>query len=239
MKNKYALNTLILVLLMIVSYPAQATDVTGSIDFNSAYEWRGLIFNDGLVAQPSIDVASGGFGFNVWGNMDLDDFDNTLEEGKFSEIDLTISYSIDIDRLSISVGLIEYLFPNSTSHSTREGFLSLGIGVIDGLSLSFDGYYDFEEVDDYYLSFGGSYEFEPIKDLTVCGGASVGVAGEDASPGEDGGFHDYKIALSIGYGLTEKISVAVNANYVSNLDDDVLGDPDVNFYGGFGISYQF
>ncbi|KPA12137.1 hypothetical protein MHK_007658 [Candidatus Magnetomorum sp. HK-1] len=239
MKHKFFIITILFMAIMVGNHVAQAADVTGSIDFNSAYEWRGLIFNDGLVAQPSVDISSGGFGFNVWGNIDLDDYDKTLEEGKFSEIDLTLSYSFNIDSLSISAGVIEYLFPNTTSHSTREAFLSLGVGIIDGLSLAFDGYYDFEEVDDYYLNLGISYELEPVKDLTVASTISVGAAGEDASSGEDGGFHDYKIALSIGYAVTKEMSVAVNAAYVSNVDDDVLADPDVNFYGGLGISYQF
>ena len=53
---------------------AQAADVSAALDLNSAYMWRGLTFNDGLVAQPSIDVAAPhGIGINVWGNFDIDD----------------------------------------------------------------------------------------------------------------------------------------------------------------------
>ncbi|HMA84159.1 MAG TPA: hypothetical protein VKN73_00520, partial [Desulfosalsimonadaceae bacterium] len=48
-------------------------------DVVSAYVWRGITFNDGLVVQPYVDVAAGnGFAINVWGNYDIDDYDNTL-----------------------------------------------------------------------------------------------------------------------------------------------------------------
>ena len=35
---------------------AFGADVTTAIDVNSAYVWRGITFNDGVVVQPSVDV---------------------------------------------------------------------------------------------------------------------------------------------------------------------------------------
>ena len=90
---------------------AYAADVTGGVDFASAYVWRGITFNDGMVAQPYLDVASAGFGINIWGNMDIDDYDNTLDSGEFSELDLTLSYGFSLDPVDVRLGYIEYLFP--------------------------------------------------------------------------------------------------------------------------------
>ena len=104
-------------LILFAAAPAWAADVTAGLDLNSAYVWRGITFNDGLVAQPSVDVAYKGFGFNVWGNFDLDDYKGTIANpNNFSEVDLTLSYGMTVQKLDIGVGLIEYLFPTAGSN---------------------------------------------------------------------------------------------------------------------------
>ena len=61
---------------------AAAATATATLAANSAYVWRGLTFNDGLVLQPSMDVRQGGFAFNVWGNLDLDDYNGAVDDGE-------------------------------------------------------------------------------------------------------------------------------------------------------------
>jgi outer membrane scaffolding protein for murein synthesis (MipA/OmpV family) len=39
------------------------------IDFNSGYVWRGLLLDDGFVAQPSAWISAYGFTFTAWSNM--------------------------------------------------------------------------------------------------------------------------------------------------------------------------
>jgi hypothetical protein len=92
---------------------AFGADVTTAIDVNSAYVWRGITFNDGYVVQPSMDVAAGNFGFNVWGNLDGDDYDDSLDSGEFSEIDLTLTYAVEAGPVGLTFGYIEYLFPTT------------------------------------------------------------------------------------------------------------------------------
>ena len=114
--------------------PASAADATAGADVVSAYVWRGITFNDGLVVQPYVDVAAGnGFAINVWGNYDIDDYDNTLDENEFSEVDLTLSYALPIEPVDITIGHIEYLFPTGGS-GTSEVFLSAYINPAGGLS---------------------------------------------------------------------------------------------------------
>jgi len=64
-------------------------DATFAVDTYSAYVWRGITFNEGMVVQPSIDIAKGGFGLNLWGNLDVGSYNETLNEGEFSEVDFT------------------------------------------------------------------------------------------------------------------------------------------------------
>lgn len=131
---------------------ALAADVTGKVDVNSAYIWRGITLNDGLVVQPSLDVAAGNFGVNVWGNVDIDDYDNTLDQGEFSEVDITLTYSVSAGPAGIKGGYIEYLFPETDkggAPGTREVFLDLSTAPADNFTIGLAGYYDFDEVDDY------------------------------------------------------------------------------------------
>lgn len=75
----------LLVMMMLGAGAAGAAEVAAGGDLYSAYVWRGITLNDGLVAQPSMDVSVGGFNFNVWGNFDIDDYDDALDvlpEGK-------------------------------------------------------------------------------------------------------------------------------------------------------------
>src|SRR6056297_3554188 len=115
---------------------ALGAEAAAGADVASAYVWRGITFNDGLVVQPYVDVAAGnGFAINVWGNYDIDDYDNTLDENEFSEVDLTLSYALPIEPVDITIGHIEYLFPTGGS-GTSEVFLSAYINPAGGLSES-------------------------------------------------------------------------------------------------------
>lgn len=221
-----------------LSARAHAADVTAGTDLASAYVWRGITFNDGLVAQPSVDVTSGGFGFNVWSNMDIDDYDDTLNSGEFSEVDLTLSYGFSLDPVDVSVGYIEYLFPEGGS-GTRELYADLSIEPLSGLTAGVTGYYDFDEVEDYYVNVSLGYAYELAKDLTLGAGAEVGVAGDDASAGEDSGFHEYLLSVDCAWALTEALEVTAYMAYTDNFDKDVLPDQDTDWFGGMGVYYSF
>ena len=235
-------------MMIFVAQPVVAADVTAAVDFNSAYVWRGMTFNDGMVAQPSIDVAAGGFGINVWGNIDIDDYDDTLDTGEFSEIDLTASYGRTIGMVDVGVGYIEYLFPTTETgggEGTREIYISLGMGLPAGFSVALDYYYDFDEVKEYYSVFGLSYAYNISEQLSLEAGASIAYAGKEYCADGDAGFYDYNLSLSIGYTITEALSVSAFINYVDSVDDEKLvdvddgGPLDVTTYGGVGISYAF
>ncbi len=231
-----------------VAGPAVAADVTAAVDFNSAYVWRGMTFNDGMVAQPSIDITKGGFGINVWGNLDIDDYDDTLDTGEFSEIDLTASYGRTIGMVDVGVGYIEYLFPTTETGvglGTREVYLSLGMGLPAGFSVALDVYYDIDEIEEYYSVFGVSYAYDISEQLSLEAGASIAYAGEEYCADGDAGFYDYNLSLSIGYAITDALGVSAFINYTDSVDDEKLvdvddgGPLDVTTYGGVGISYAF
>ncbi|RJP89068.1 MAG: MltA-interacting MipA family protein [Desulfobacteraceae bacterium] len=234
--------------MLMVSGMAFAADVTTAIDVNSAYVWRGITFNDGVVIQPSVNVAAGnGFNLNVWGNLDVDDYDDALDSGEFSEVDLTMSYTHQAGPVALTAGYIEYLFPTTEAggvEGTREVYLDISGAPAEGFSLGLTSYYDFDEVDDFYLNPYLGYGMELMPKLSMSLRAGAGWAGEDfagAYGGEDSGFFDYTLSAGLTYAVTDNVSVSGRIAYTDSIDDDVLPEPpqDVNFYGGVGVSVAF
>lgn len=236
--------------IVLASSTVWAADVTAALDLNSAYVWRGITFNDGLVAQPSVDVSKNGFGFNVWGNFDLSDYDDQVDENNFSEVDLTVSYGFSLSKLDVGVGLIEYLFPatkKATVEGTREIYLSLGYPIIGGLGIGVDFYYDVDEIHSYYADASLTYGIDLAENISLEASGKVGYAEKDwaiASSGgaaEDGGMYDYNLGLGVSYAVSDALSVGAAVNYTDTLDDKVLLKDMVktNFYGGINVSYSF
>jgi len=229
--------------------PAVAAEATATVDFASAYVWRGLTFNDGFVIQPSIDVAKNGFGVNVWGNYDVSDYDNQVSSNDFQEVDLTLYYSKTFGKLDAGIGVINYLFPQGGDETT-EAYLSLGYPIVGGLSASLAVYYDFEAFDELsYANLGLSYAYDINDKLSLEAGATAGWAGGDfcaANGGNgDSGLWDYSFSLSVGYAISDALSASAGITYVGSLDDDHLVDGntvdtlDTELYGTVGVSYTF
>ena len=233
----------IVLAILLMSGAAYAADATAALDMNSAYVWRGITFNDGLVAQPSMDVTKGGFGFNVWGNFDIADYNETLDANNFSEVDLTVSYGFSVAKLDVGVGLIEYLFPAGGA-GTREAYVSLSHPIIAGLSAGVDFYYDVDEVHGYYTDLVLSYGMDLGEKLSIEVAGKAAYANDEyatAYGGLEGGFYDYNISLGVGYAVSDALSLAATINYTDTLDKDVLPEAlvDTNVYGGVNISYAF
>lgn len=233
----------------ILSMPAMAADATATLSVASAYVWRGQTFNDGAVIQPSIDVAAeNGLGFNVWGNYDLSDYDNTLDSREFSEVDLTAYYNFSLGKADIGVGVISYLFPAGAAE-TAEVYLSIGTEIVKGLSIAITGYYDIDALEEFsYSTLRLSYAYDITKELNAEIAGSIAYAGDKfakGAGGDDGGFYDYTIALSLGYTISDKWSISAGVTYVDAIDDDNLkeksagGMLDTNTYGSIGLSYAF
>lgn len=247
MKSTTAWVSGFLVMVMMTAGTAVAAEVAGGVDLYSAYVWRGITFNDGLVVQPSMDVTAGGFNFNVWGNFDIDDYNKSLDDGEFSEIDLTLSYTVEAGPLSVTGGYIEYLFPTTDvggAPGTREIFVDVSGEPADGFVLGVIAYYDIDEVEDYYFTPYAGYSLAMNEELTLDFGASCGYAGKDfardVSGGTDSGFHEYTFYLGAGYQM-DAVSLSALIGYTDTMDKDVLPEDaaDVNFFGGIGMSYSF
>lgn len=247
MMKKRLLALLAILLMVVVAQPAPAADLTAAADLNSAYVWRGQTLNDSLVFQPSVDVVEGNFGFNVWGNLDIDDYDDRYDSGEFSEVDITLSYLFKVQKMDFTVGYIEYLYP-TTKRSGREGsreiYGSMGLPLASGLSLDMDLYYDIDELNDIYLNLGFNYTYALSQQLSLDAGMSIAYAGDEYCYDDSAGLYDYNFLVSGKFALDEDLSVSAFIKYTGSMDDDNLkeyehGGLDVNFYCGIGVSYGF
>lgn len=223
------------------------------VDVNSAYVWRGVTRNDGVVVQPWIDLTlAEGFGVHVWGNLDLDDYDGTVEEGEFSEFDITLSYVVSAGRWEYGVGYVEYLFPHSMTNETegltslrqgsagtRELFGLVGVDLGRGFSAKAQVYYDFDEVEDFYGNLSLIYTHELSDGVRSEVFASTGYAREDMAVGEDGGWHAWTLGLSCDSDVGESIILGGRLAYTDTLAKDVLPEQDVGLYGGVSLAYEF
>ncbi len=235
-------------LLVVVAQPASAADVTASAEVGSAYVWRGLTYNDGMVLQPSVDITNGAFGLNVWGNLDIEDYDDQYDSGEFSEVDVTASYLFEVRTMDFTVGYTEYLFPTtdrSGRDGTREIFGKMAMPLGFGISLDLGLYYDIDKINDLYLDLGFGYTYVFSKQLSIGTGVSIAYAGDEYCYDGSAGLYDYNFSLSGMFALDEDLSVTAFMKYTNSMDEDNLkdmgraGSLDVNFYCGVGIAYSF
>lgn len=140
---------------------AQAADVFLDVPVVSKYVWRGLEANQEAVVQPSLTVALPyGLSFNLWGNMDLTGYGEEAgygnRSGEFTELDLTGSWSYSLSPLTLTGGVISYIFPGIGA-TTHELFASVSADVIAKPTLSV--YSDVDEVKGSYFLLGLAHSF--------------------------------------------------------------------------------
>lgn len=248
MKRLFSMAALAALAVASTAPQAVAATATAALDVNSAYVWRGITANDGFVLQPSMDVSHNGFAFNVWGNYDVDDYDGALNDNRFSEIDLTGSYTFKLGNVDTSIGIIHYLFPELEEPAdtyTTELFLGLSYDLGSGFAISTKLYYDVDAVSDFYISAGLGYTYS-INDKTTLGlSGLISYAGEDFAEywggGTDSGFFNFMMTASLKYMVTDAFGIGANINYTDSMDDDALIDDKVdrNVFGGISLTYTF
>ena len=214
---------------------AFGAEASVSVDLASAYVFRGVTLNDGLVIQPGLEVSGLPIDLGVWGNVDLDDYDGTVPEGEVSELDIYASYTLPVEAVEIAIGYTEYTYPGAVLESDREVSLSAGLPV--PLAPSVAVYYGFNGGIEKQLFAEASlgHAFEISDDVAIELGATVAYVDPDVG---DSGFPYYTVSAGTGYKC-----VSVSVTYVGQIDDDILPDGtfayDVDVYGTLGVALDF
>lgn len=225
----------------------EGAEVTGSLDTTvaSLYLWRGArATDDEPVVQLAGGISVGGLTASVWSNFEL--LDGNKRQAEFSEVDLGIDYTHAFGDVSLSVGLLEYLFPAGAA-STREVYVTVGYDWIVSPSVSV--YYDFGQIDGLYASLALGYSYEVMATLSIDVGASVGFG--DAGYNEDywqddrAALNDVNVSVGTTWQATDRISVAPMLQFTTLLDGDIADKVDAgggkatSILGAATVSYAF
>lgn len=237
--------------LMVGPVATQAAEVTVGADVVSAFVFRGVTVNKDAVVQPSLSVSHpSGFAIDVWGNFDIGDDDGAYAERQFSEIDLELSYTLDLDVVSLTLGYCEYTYPaaplvaegeNGFAKADREAYVAIGAELVPGLGLTLSVYQDLSTSDGTYAELGAEYGYEVLDGVTFAVNGSVAYGAKEVTGGGKAGWHDYLVGLSADIDITEDVSVTAFVNYVGSLDSDVLPSELIreDVFGGVGVYFSF
>ncbi|MDF7800214.1 hypothetical protein P4C99_12115 [Pontiellaceae bacterium B1224] len=226
---------------------AAVADVSVTLDFASAYVFRGVTLNDGAVFQPGIEVS--GFGLaeeygsvsaGAWGNWDFDNYNGGGQKDTFSETDWYASYSLPsfVENLDLFIGYCEYGY--GAGSADKEANIGAGYEIA-GIGLGVTYYQGVGGLigTSSYLEFAAGYGYDFTEELSGSLDARIGFADQD---GGESGFQDYDLGASLGYVLSESWSVGASIMYVGQGDDKVLPDGvgayDVDFVGMFGLACE-
>ena len=166
---------------------ADASKPTAAVDLGvfSQYIWRGMeLSHNSVVIEPSVTLGYEGFSFNVWGNMDTDlkTRGSDAHTSKYTETDLTLSYTKALGPVKLTGGYIYYALGgtppagsqdiNASSLDSQEVFASATLDII--LSPTLSVYREIAHAPAWYVNFGISHSQPIYEKITLDLGASAG-----------------------------------------------------------------
>ena len=217
-----------------------------SADYVGKYIWRGQNLQDDGAFQPSVNLTYGNLSANIWASTELSKINNN--SGEVTEIDYSLDYSDTlVEGIGYSIGLINYVFPNTGLEDTTELYAGLSFDCF--LSPSITWYNDIDEVNGSYLSFGVGHTFENvIGEVPADISASLGwgsASYNDAYWGvEKSKANDLAISVAFPVELDSGWSLTPSLNYVTLISGDIKGadtysTDDSFFYVGIGLAKSF
>ena len=227
------------------TFAEEESVTSGSADVSilSQYVWRGYAYSDSsFVVQPSITGSYKGLSLNVWGNLDMNYYAG--DESEFNETDLTLSYDMSFDKVSVGLGYIYYGL--ESTEDSQEFYVSVGVDTL--LSPSLTIYRDVDEFPGWYYNLGIAYSVPLGKILNgedVALDLSAAVGYYDI--GDYSEFHDGNISASVTFPINSNFSITPALSYAFGLTDDSKADlkagsadsDSSHIYGGITFSIAF
>ena len=224
-------------------------EISATSDFYSQYIWRGMRLDNDYVYQPGVSISGYGFDLSVWGSFETDQQDGLSSD----EIDTTVSYTYDLEglslggqdleTLSLSVGHVYYAFPSPSTFS-KEFFL--GVAYDSFLAPSLTYYYDYSREsqgggDGTYLvlDLGHSISLNEDYGITLDLGGHVGYNKRLFIRGEGG---DLGLSLGVTVPMTPSLTMSPSVNYsvpFGGVEDEDDGNYEDEYFWGVGLSYSF
>lgn len=220
-----------------ITYQAEAIETSGSasLDIYSSYMWRGFELHEDVAIQPSVGITYGGFGANLWSDINAD-------TGEITETDVTVNYAFSKDMFGFDIGYIFYGLEGIDE--TQELYVSVSYDTL--LSPSLTLYYDFDEGDGAFIVASVGHDVAVNEDIAVSLGGSISYnANSEYAIGDYSALHNGEISASTSIPVYKAISISPMIAYSFSLSDDAEealenADGDSNFfYGGASASLSF
>jgi len=211
-----------------------------TLDYYSAYVWRGIICNDRPVWQPgaTISYSAGDYGTlsaNVWQNWNASDRNGHVHAGGLDESDYTLSYTKDVGPVSLEAGHIWYTFPcpngsyqgsSEYAHSTEEFYAGAALNN-SYVTPYIRSYADYNIVKGFYNQVGLRKSVTLTDRLTLNGDANLGLVDKNYVDQYDSdghtmtpGWWDGNLSAGLMYALTDHVSVGAKLAWMSLLNGE-------------------
>ena len=235
----------ILLVGMLLVAPANAQENVSfgiTVDPMYGYIWRGfeLGADDKIALQPGVELGFGESGLTVgaWGSWFVQDREKT--EG-VDEIDLYADFSTMLSEdsgVGISIGFIEYVFPNGDTGEKHSEEAYVGISLDNAIAPALTFYYDFGITDGWYLALSAGFDVplgaEDGPALSL--GASVAMSNaEDEEEVKKTGFHDITLTASVGFDVG---SISISPTIGFAYADTRVNEDNSAFWGGISIGFS-
>lgn len=209
----------------------------------SSYQWRGAPFNDDPVLQPSITAGLGGLSLNLWGSIDLTDYND--KRYSLSELDYTITWTRGLPFGELSAGAATYSYPGVEGEETTTELMA-GIEAGLPLSPSLSLFKDIDKADGLYVLLGAGSSIPAGSLLSIDVSASLGWGSEKHNiyyygiPGMSGALTDAAITIGLPFGIGETMSVAPHASYILRIEKKMRDEYGTgSFVWGLTIAGEF
>ena len=195
-----------------------ASAISTSVDFASAYVFRGATANDGFVIQPGVEGEVAGLTVGAWANIDMDN----VAADQVSEIDLYIAKDLgSVAGWDVSAGLCEYTYPGAEDDDVdpeaNDGETELSLtasGSVSGLDLSVSAFADISDSSTpgyYEISTGGSTSLAGIPvDYGIAAGYFDGATDDTTGLG----YAAYSASYDTGAGT-------ISVTYIDEMDEAI------------------
>jgi len=202
--------------------------VGADVTVTSAFVWRGFVLHDKACLQPDLWVTLGDLTVESWVNVRS----GVASDNHVNEHDLTVDYSHDVRRLTLSAGWTNYRFFGNESGQSNEFYAGVSADVF--LQPGVQVYRSVGLGDGTYVSLSAAHEWPMGKRATGAAQAAVGYNNHlyiDAS-----GFSDIAITLGLTLPIpSARAALQPTLTYSRSLMPELFPS---RLFGGFSVAFK-
>jgi hypothetical protein len=201
----------------------------GEVGVYSHYMWRGFLLTDAVSTQPTYWVKFGDITVSSWMNVA-----GGQVTGPLTEHDLTVDYSKALDKWTLSVGWINYVFPGAEDRVSNE--IYAGASYATFLNPTVKVYQDVHAGTGTYVNLSVNHPV-PLGSSGFIATPSFGIGYNHEQWIDDSAWSDLNFGVKVLVPTpSPRVAFTPAIYYSKSLIEDVLPD---QLYGGVGIVVRF